>query len=358
MQRETGHNAHMTTLIRAFANPGSTGQAPLLRPAQVERLFADGLSQITAQICDWAFPVTLVGVLGHYSDRAPKAPRYYQVPIEDLADGSVIHMDIDKTALNGSGIEPGDQVRVVGRIGANLFRGEISLRLNALAISLDEEPSHNRRRQERPLLDLLRHLPRKRHAFPEQPEPTLTLIHSASSEARVADDFLNALQDRVSAGRRILVPVSMNDPIRIAAAIRDASTAIVAVVRGGGPASDFRVFDHPDVLEALAHSRAYRVLGLGHSADTSLAELVADHPATTPSAAGQYVGDQIMKIRATRFREQREAEPRRVETITPPAMAGKHAPAGSALPEWLRNHTTLKLLALGTLVGLALARML
>ncbi|MBB2161824.1 exodeoxyribonuclease VII large subunit [Gluconacetobacter sacchari] len=347
----------MDTQIPASADMKSGEHAPILRPAQVERLFADGLNEITARICGWAFPVTIVGVLGRYSDRAPKSPRYYQVPIEDIADGSTIQMDIDKAVMDGSGIESGDQVRVVGRIGANLFRGEISLRVNALAIAFDGDLSVDRRRQERPVLDLLRRLPRNRHAFPEQPDPTLTLIHSAASEARVADDFLTALQDRVSAARRVMVPVAMNDPARIASAIREAGTAIVAVVRGGGAASDFLVFDHPDVLEALAHCRGHRVLGLGHSADTTLAELVVDHAAITPSAAGQYVGDYIMKIRAARFREQREAEQRRMDSMAS-SGSGSSGSAGLALPDWLKEHTTLKLLGLGVLLGLVLARLL
>ena len=88
----------------------------------------------------------------------------------------------------------------------------------------------------------------------------------------------------------------MHDPAAIATALRAIRADIVAVVRGGGDAASFAVFEDSRVLEALATCPAYRVLGLGHTANRTLAELLADHAASTPAAAGVHVAGGIARI--------------------------------------------------------------
>src|SRR5262245_40587129 len=76
----------------------------------------------------------------------------------------------------------------------------------------------------------------------------------------------------------------------IAAALRalDASGVdAIALVRGGGSLEDLWAFNELPVAEAIWSCRAPVVTGIGHETDTTLADLVADHRAHTPTDAAQ-----------------------------------------------------------------------
>ena len=89
------------------------------------------------------------------------------------------------------------------------------------------------------------------------------------------------------------IPVSMLDANEIIQAIEQANGNVIVLIRGGGEHTQFSVFDDPRLILTLAKKEAYRIVGLGHSANTPLLHLVADHAAETPSAAGAYVSEQI-----------------------------------------------------------------
>jgi exodeoxyribonuclease VII large subunit len=79
---------------------------------------------------------------------------------------------------------------------------------------------------------------------------------------------------------------------RIAARIRqvDASAAArgidaIILTRGGGSAEDLQAFNERVLAEAIHAARTPIVAAIGHEVDTSIAELVADRRASTPTAA-------------------------------------------------------------------------
>jgi exodeoxyribonuclease VII large subunit len=80
-------------------------------------------------------------------------------------------------------------------------------------------------------------------------------------------------------------------PARIATAIREACAdnwaQAIAVIRGGGSLEDLWAFNDPGVAEAIFHAHIPVVCGVGHEVDVSIADLVADVRAATPSHAAQ-----------------------------------------------------------------------
>lgn len=62
---------------------------------------------------------------------------------------------------------------------------------------------------------------------------------------------------------------------------------VVVIVRGGGSADDLAAFNDEPLVRAIAASRVPTLVGVGHEVDVSLADMVADVRAATPSNAAQ-----------------------------------------------------------------------
>jgi exodeoxyribonuclease VII large subunit len=76
---------------------------------------------------------------------------------------------------------------------------------------------------------------------------------------------------------------------------------VLIIIRGGGSADDLSTFNDELLVRAIASSRIPTLVGVGHEIDESLADLVADVRAATPSNAAQIlVPDKFEIIRAIR----------------------------------------------------------
>lgn len=82
-------------------------------------------------------------------------------------------------------------------------------------------------------------------------------------------------------------------PFEIAEALRrlDRTRAcdVILLVRGGGSREDLWAFNSESLARAIAASKTPVVTGIGHETDTTIADLVADHACSTPTAAAEHV---------------------------------------------------------------------
>lgn len=74
---------------------------------------------------------------------------------------------------------------------------------------------------------------------------------------------------------------------------------VIIVGRGGGSQEDLFVFNDEDVARAIFLSRVPIVSAVGHERDVTIADLVADVRAATPSAAAELVVPNVEQIRTT-----------------------------------------------------------
>lgn len=119
-------------------------------------------------------------------------------------------------------------------------------------------------------------------------------------------DFLQVLGRRWRGCDVLIVPVrvqgvgSADEIARAVGAVNRLLTPIDVLVlaRGGGSLEDLWAFNEEAVVRAIAASRIPIVTGVGHEIDVTLADLVADLRALTPSEAAERVVPAIDDIRA------------------------------------------------------------
>lgn len=126
------------------------------------------------------------------------------------------------------------------------------------------------------------------------PPSKIALVTSAKSAAYV--DFVKIVNVRWPYVEIVVYDTLVqgeNAPAQLVNAInmanQDATADILVVTRGGGSADDMAAFSDERVVRALAASRIPTLVAIGHEIDESLAELVADKRASTPSNAAELI---------------------------------------------------------------------
>ncbi|MCB9833296.1 MAG: exodeoxyribonuclease VII large subunit [Planctomycetes bacterium] len=137
------------------------------------------------------------------------------------------------------------------------------------------------------------------------------LVTSATGAA--VHDVLRSIYDRFPRAHVRLVPVRVQGrgaAEEIAAAIdrldRLGLCEVMIVGRGGGSLEDLWAFNEAPVVEAIHRARTPIVSAVGHEVDVSLADLVADFRALTPTAAGEAVVPCLLDLEDQLARERRK----------------------------------------------------
>ncbi|MFY8148382.1 MAG: exodeoxyribonuclease VII large subunit [Prochlorococcaceae cyanobacterium] len=186
--------------------------------------------------------------------------------------------------------EEGDGVTVVGRL--NFWEARANLCVQVLDIRPSRSAALRQFEQVRARLEPEGWFaPERKRPLPACPS-CLALLTSVPSSALA--DMLRTARERWPATRLLVVPIPVQGPVEaeicaaveavIAAAERWGIEALV-LARGGGSREDLAVFDGERLARCLGTSPLPVVCGLGHEDDTTIADLVADYRAATPTAA-------------------------------------------------------------------------
>ena len=127
------------------------------------------------------------------------------------------------------------------------------------------------------------------------------VVTSASGAA--LHDIRITLQRRFPLARLIVYPClvqggdaarSICEMIGIAAERQDVDVLLLA--RGGGSLEDLQAFNEESVARAIFSCTIPTVSGVGHETDLTIADLVADHRAATPTAAAELVSPLVDEL--------------------------------------------------------------
>jgi len=126
-----------------------------------------------------------------------------------------------------------------------------------------------------------------------------------STQAAALRDMLRVLRTRYPLVEVILVPSLVQGseaPASIAAALdllnEHGEADVIIVGRGGGSVEELWAFNEEVVARAISRSRIPVISGVGHETDFTIADFVADHRASTPTAAATAAVPDIEEWRA------------------------------------------------------------
>ena len=184
----------------------------------------------------------------------------------------------------------GDGVTVVGKL--NFWAARASITVQALDIRpslstvLRQFEQVRQRLEEQGVINSGR-----QRSLPTQPT-TLALLTSVPSSALA--DMLRTGRERWPMTRLLVIPIPVQGPVadqiikvlnRLAERCDALAVDGLVLARGGGSREDLSVFDDEGLCRCLAQFPRPVVTGIGHEDDLTIADLVADHRAATPTAA-------------------------------------------------------------------------
>lgn len=131
----------------------------------------------------------------------------------------------------------------------------------------------------------------RKKPLPKFPKRIVVVTSPTGAAVR---DFLRVVGRRWPMAEVLVAPAKMQgigsaEEIAEAVALADrvSGADLIVVTRGGGSLEDLWAFNEEIVARAIAAARLPVVSAVGHEVDTTVADLVADFRASTPSVAGE-----------------------------------------------------------------------
>jgi exodeoxyribonuclease VII large subunit len=176
------------------------------------------------------------------------------------------------------------QVRTLAAAGEGLLRIQVA----ALARKLETE-GLMRADRKRPL-----------------PEYPVRIALVTSPRGKAVHDVIRTLHRRYPVAELLIAGIAVEGTdaaVRIVEGLEAAGSSgaeVVILARGGGSYEDLMPFNDERVARAVAGCPVPVVTGIGHEPDTTIADMVADMRASTPTAAAEAVAPSVEEV-AARF---------------------------------------------------------
>jgi exodeoxyribonuclease VII large subunit len=133
--------------------------------------------------------------------------------------------------------------------------------------------------------------PGRKRALPRFPRRVAVIT---SPDGAALHDIVSVIRRRNAGVEIVVIPAAVQGetaPKSLVAALRRVArwndADVVIVGRGGGSREDLQAFNDERVARAIAACPIPTISAVGHEVDFTIADLVADHRAATPSAAAE-----------------------------------------------------------------------
>lgn len=184
----------------------------------------------------------------------------------------------------------GEGVTVVGKL--NFWSARASLAVQAIDLRPSRSTIERRYEAVKELLSQEGLIDPSRKRFLPPVPKRIALLTSVPSSALA--DMLRTAQERWPLTELLIIPIPVQGDVapkicsvleRLAERVESLQVNAIVLARGGGSREDLMVFDDEVLCRRLAHYPVPVVTGLGHEDDRTVADLVADFRAATPTAA-------------------------------------------------------------------------
>ena len=234
--------------------------------------------------------VRLVGEVSEVNDKPGYKAVYFTVKDEKASLPCMMWMN--RYQASGVALSVGALVELTGRFSLYAAKGRMNF--DVFSVSLAGEGQLRLQ-----VANLARELeamglmdPARKRPLPAYPE-AIGLVTSPRGAA--VHDVLRTLRRRYPLARILFAGVPVEGPgaadglVDGLAKVVFAGAEVVLLVRGGGSFEDLMPFNDRRLARTIAACPVPVVTGIGHEPDTSIADMVADVRASTPTAAAEAV---------------------------------------------------------------------
>ena len=235
--------------------------------------------------------VRLVGEVSELSNKPGYKAVYFTV--KDKSAALPCMMWVNRYQASGVQLGVGQLVELTGRFTLYAAKGRMNFDVFSVALAGEG----NLRLQ---VANLARKLEAEGLMRPERklsvPAFPLTIGLVTSPRGAAVHDVLRTLRRRFPVARVVLAGVPVEGPrapediVEGMRCVLRAGAEVILVVRGGGSFEDLMPFNDEGLARAISKCPVPVVTGIGHEPDTSIADMVADVRASTPTAAAEAVG--------------------------------------------------------------------
>lgn len=270
---------------------GNTHDRLSLFPSSSEPpLTVSQLNQIVKGLLHTSFPGR-IWVQGEISSlRTPRSGHHYFVLKDGIAETRCVMFSLAARRLD---IKLRDGLEVILSVEVGLYeaRGDFQL-IADYATEVGDGALHLEFLRIKASLEAKGYFdPATKQAIPLYPERIGVITSSTGAALR---DIIIVLKKRYPIANVRIYPSAVQGAAAEAQLVQAVQLAnqraecdVIILGRGGGSAEDLAVFNSESLAEAIFACSIPIVTGIGHETDTSIADLVADLRAATPSAAAQ-----------------------------------------------------------------------
>lgn len=293
-------NSSLFGVPKSFLEPSAPEDANLAseKPRAVKRealSVTDAVNRAKSILVQHSFRI-----LGEVSELNNK-PGYKAVYFTIKDEGAALPCLMWKSRFQASGVELhiGAKVEITGKFTIFAAKGRMNFDVSHIALAGEGDlrakvaQLANRLRTEG-LMDESRKRP-----LPEFPQ-VIGVVTSPRGAA--VHDVLRTLRRRYPLARIVFAGVQVEGKQAPALltqaldALASSGAEVVLLVRGGGSFEDLMPFNDEALVRKVASMPVPVVTGIGHEPDTSIADMVADVRASTPTAAAEAVSPHMADI--------------------------------------------------------------
>ena len=243
-------------------------------------------------------------VVGEVSEATIK-PGYKAIYFS-LKDGRAVMpclMWRDQYDASGVTLEDGALVEVTGNFTAYAPKGRMQFQVRSVEVAGEGMLRLQVARLAKALEAEGLMSPDRKRPLPRYPERIGVVT---SPRGKAVHDIIRTLRRRYPVAELVIAGVQVEGEGAAAEIVRaleavgaEPGIDVVILGRGGGSYEDLMPFNTEEVARAVASCPVPVVTGIGHEPDTSIADMVADVRASTPTAAAETVAPDVAEVART-----------------------------------------------------------